>query len=370
MIRELLGGEAESTLTIAVGAVTPTAAVHAIDTEAAAATDDLDLIDQANLADGRFLLIHAANAARTVVVKHLSAGAGQVKLADAVDFPLDAVDKVLLLRRVGTQWQEVFRAFGADKAAARAFLAAAGSPLSAVLDTGGFAIDESEGTAVASAATTDIWAIDGNTVHATGNITITSFGAAPRIGAVRWVIFDGAPLLTHSANLNLQGSANIQIAAGDIARVYADTITQFDVTVFKADGTSVVGGVIQATQAALEAETNEDTYAPPDLIKHNPGVVKVWCVWDMNATIRASLNVSSVTDVAVGRWTINFTTDFSSIHYSSVMGQENASITSRITIQVDSPQLMGSVTIEQTDTTGIASEANSTAAFIICCGDQ
>ena len=111
VIRELLGSEAESTLTIAAGAVAPTTAVHAIDTEAAAATDDLTLIDQANLAEGRFLLIHAANAARTVVVKHLAGGAGQVKLADAVDFRLDDVDKMLLLRRVGTQWQEVFRAF-------------------------------------------------------------------------------------------------------------------------------------------------------------------------------------------------------------------------------------------------------------------
>jgi len=242
VIRELLGGEAESTLTIAAGAVTPTTAVHAIDTEAAGATDDLDLIDQANLADGRFLLIHAANAARTVVVKHLTAGAGQVKLADAVDFPLDDVDKMLLLRRVGTQWQEVFRAFGADTAAARAFLAAAGSPLSAPLDTGGFAIDESEGSAVASAATTDIWATDGNTVHITGTTTITSFGTAPRVGAWRKVIFDAVLTLTNGANLNLPGGNNITTAADDFAFVYAETPTLFKVLYFKADGASVAGG--------------------------------------------------------------------------------------------------------------------------------
>ena len=47
--------------------------------------------------------------------------------------------------------------------------------------------------------------------------------------------------------------------------------------VLTSDGTdiawaSAAGGPSQANQAALEAETNEDTYAPPDLIKHSPGV--------------------------------------------------------------------------------------------------
>jgi len=33
-----------------------------------------------------------------------------------------------------------------------------------------------------------------------------------------------------------------------------------------------VGGAVpaQANQAALEAETNQDTYIPPDLVKHSP----------------------------------------------------------------------------------------------------
>ena len=102
------------------------------------------------------------------------------------------------------------------------------------------AIVEAEGAAVASAATTDIWANDGNTVHVTGTTTITSFGTAPQAGAWKKVIFDGALTLTHGSNLSLPGSASVTTAADDVAFVYADTTTQFDVLYFKKDGTATV----------------------------------------------------------------------------------------------------------------------------------
>ncbi len=117
----------------------------------------------------------------------------------------------------------------------------------AEMDTNGFAHNESEGTAVASAATTDIWATDGNNLHVTGNTgPITSFGTAPRVGAVRWITFDSTPTLTNSANLKLAGAADYTAAAGDIMRVYADTLTQFDCLIFKADGKAVIATTIPA----------------------------------------------------------------------------------------------------------------------------
>jgi hypothetical protein len=101
-------------------------------------------------------------------------------------------------------------------------------------------IIEAEGADVASATTTNIWATDGNTRHITGNTTITSFGTAPQAGARMRLIFDGTPLLTQGANLNLNaGSSNIQIEAGDYADVYADTTTQFDVVVTRKSGTGI-----------------------------------------------------------------------------------------------------------------------------------
>ena len=80
-------------------------------------------------------------------------------------------------------------------------------------------------------------------------------------------------------------------------------------------------GVPQATQAALEAETNEDTYAPPDLLKHNPGIAKAWAVIDQIGTIavKASHNLDGTTPVVdngVGDFTLNWGTDFSSTNYA------------------------------------------------------
>lgn len=108
--------------------------------------------------------------------------------------------------------------------------------LGGALDTNNKAINESEGTSVVAAASTDIWAVDGNNLHITGNTGITDFGTALRAGAVRWITIDGTPTLTHSVNLNLPGSANYTAEAGDIMRVYADTTTQFDVLIFPAAG--------------------------------------------------------------------------------------------------------------------------------------
>jgi hypothetical protein len=91
-----------------------------------------------------------------------------------------------------------------------------------------------ESAAVASDAsgTTNIWTTDGNSVHITGTNTITSLGTAPQAGAWKLVIFDGALTLTHGANVNLPGSANITTAADDIMLVYADTTTQFDIAFY------------------------------------------------------------------------------------------------------------------------------------------
>lgn len=133
--------------------------------------------------------------------------------------------------------------------------------LGGALDTGGFAVNLSEGTSVNSAATTNIWATNGNTVHVNNSVGITSFGTAPRIGASRWVIFDGAPLLTNSANLSLQGGANIQAAAGDMAYIYADSTTQFDVVFFKKSGvaTVVVAPTVYPITLAAEKPTTSGT---------------------------------------------------------------------------------------------------------------
>jgi len=78
-------------------------------------------------------------------------------------------------------------------------------------------------------------------------------------------------------------------------------------------------GTTQAVQSDIEAETNQDTYVPPDLMKHHPGVAKVWCSITRDAGTPSldspSYNVASLADHGSSQTQINFTDDFSSVVY-------------------------------------------------------
>ena len=90
-----------STLTIAAGAVAAVRAHHAIDTEAAAATDDLVTITGGR--SGQYLLIRAANAARTVRITH-SVVANGIATPGGYDIVLAEATDWALLVHDGTQW--------------------------------------------------------------------------------------------------------------------------------------------------------------------------------------------------------------------------------------------------------------------------
>lgn len=89
-------------LTIATGAVTATGNVHTIDTEADAASDDLDTIN--GTIAGQIVVLSAQNAARTVVLKD---GTGNLKLAG--DFSLDNTEDRITLISNGTNLFEIAR---------------------------------------------------------------------------------------------------------------------------------------------------------------------------------------------------------------------------------------------------------------------
>ena len=71
----------------------------------------------------------------------------------------------------------------------------------------------------------------------------------------------------------------------------------------------------------MEAETDEDTYVPPDLVKYSPGVSKCWAdvvyTTGTPATV-ASYNVTSLTDTAGGDGLVNIGIDFSGAAFSVV----------------------------------------------------
>jgi hypothetical protein len=237
VLREMLGGQAASTLTISGGNATPTRALHAIDTEAAASTDDLDHLVVTNMPDGRVIAIRPADNSRSVVVRHAQGGSGQILLASGSSLTLNDTTMWLLLERRGTDWREISRFYGANLSAFRTFygvLPSAGGSLAG-------ALNEAKAADVASAASPDIWAGAGNLVHITGTTTITGFAAAPQAGAARVLIFDAALTLTAGANLKLNGGgSNVATAAGDIALVVANTTTSFYAYVIKASGAALV----------------------------------------------------------------------------------------------------------------------------------
>lgn len=96
-----------TTLTIATGAITVVQQYHLVDTEAAAASDDLDTISGG--VTGEQIVLRAANTARTVVIKHAT---GNIQLNGAADFSLDTTEKALALFFDGTNWLEMAKGAG------------------------------------------------------------------------------------------------------------------------------------------------------------------------------------------------------------------------------------------------------------------
>ena len=112
-------------------------------------------------------------------------------------------------------------------------------------------------------------------------------------------------------------------------------------------------GVTQADEAALEAETDEDTYAPPDLIKHSPGVAKFFVRIAADGTIIAtSHNVASITDTGVGNRTIVIATDFAANTWSDASAGNQGSNTAYNT--ETGSHAVGSVLVTVRDTEGNA----------------
>ena len=78
-----------------------------------------------------------------------------------------------------------------------------------------------KGADIASAATTDIGAVEGLMHDITGTTWITSLGTG-RQGLFKILQFDASLTITHSASLALDGAANITTEAGDVLMVISE----------------------------------------------------------------------------------------------------------------------------------------------------
>ena len=89
-------------LTIASGIITMSRNNHTVDTEADAASDNLDTILGAN--KGQMIILRANNTARTVVIKN-----GTGNIYSGTDFSLDSDKDVWFGVYDGTNWLEITR---------------------------------------------------------------------------------------------------------------------------------------------------------------------------------------------------------------------------------------------------------------------
>lgn len=96
--------DASTELTVSSGAVVVTRSYHSIDTEADAASDDLDTLTATGLTAGHVVIFKAENTSRVVTFKD---GTGNLLLNG--DYPLNGTDRTITLLYDGTNWRELAR---------------------------------------------------------------------------------------------------------------------------------------------------------------------------------------------------------------------------------------------------------------------
>ena len=116
------------------------------------------------------------------------------------------------------------------------------------------------------------------------------------------------------------------VIVGNASAATAELTIGSNTYVLTSDGTDIAwaaaaSGPSQAVEDDLEAETNEDTYAPPDLIKHSPGVAKFWvAITGSDGAVDASYNLTSVTKSSTGVYPVTYATDFAAATHM-IVGQ-------------------------------------------------
>lgn len=214
---------------------------------------------------------------------------------------------------------------------------------------------------------------DGNYFDITGTTAITSIGTLG-VGTVVKLHFDGALTLTHhSTDLVLPGGANITTAAGDECELVEYATGDWRCTDYtKADGTSIVAtAVTAASQAEMEAATNNTKTVTPLAVNWHPGVAKAYGVFDGSGTPAFSVRYNmdaSITDNGTGDYTVAITTDFSSASWVPAGYCFHSGNTARLVASDVSGPAGGTLRINTQRNDGTLVDA--TVVALVCFGDQ
>lgn len=196
------------------------------------------------------------------------------------------------------------------------------------------------------------------------NVTNAATGSGPEIAAA------GSDA---NIDLNLSAKGSGTVVINGISYPTADgtandvMITDGSANLSFVDINTLVDAPTAASQAEMEAATSTSVYATPNNVKHHPGVAKGWVIFQTDGTILASYNVSSISNVATGSWTVNWDTAFSSTSYP-VIGMVLESTSNLRCIQITS-QAASSVAVDCFNPSGTLVNPD-TAVYIAAFGDQ
>jgi len=113
-LAQLLGGSAREAVTISAGTITPNFPNLTVDTESAAAADNLSIIAPTNIG-AKLVMLRCTSNARAITLLHEDGGTGQLSLTGAANILLDDTKKIIVLsyNSSSTKWEEVWRNWGA-----------------------------------------------------------------------------------------------------------------------------------------------------------------------------------------------------------------------------------------------------------------
>lgn len=242
----------------------------------------------------------------------------------------------------GSAWVEWFRATVFGRSLASAADAATARTTLGATTVGGNLFTASDAAAarsaisvspratridVASATTVDLTANSPNCddIRITGAVAIT--GVTIAAGRVVRVTFSGAATLTNNANIITQEGTNIVTAAGDTCIWRATAANTIEVLCYRGRASETQAGALElASPSEASGLAVLDRAISPARLKDAFGATgsapmfacRAWVNFNGTGTvaIRASGNVSSITDNGVGDYTVNFLTALPDADYA------------------------------------------------------
>ena len=129
--------------------------------------------------------------------------------------------------------------------------------------------------------------------------------------------------VTNISNLDIDGGTAIgEAVVGADLFIMDNGAGGTNVKVTATEVATFIGAPAQAVQSDIEAQTNQNTYIPPDLLQHNPGVGKFWvnvpATGVVSISAANSTNVASVDDDGTGARGVNLTVAFASTTFAAL----------------------------------------------------